>query len=130
MRRSIISAVPHPHAETIYLLEELRMPDGSGPLYNEREIDHMIDVKDLTDAIRQIWYVSALFVGGGLAFLLSGAERRRTGYRAIFHGGIATVIILLVIAGLILYSAGASSLCSFTSCCSRREPGPFPTATV
>jgi integral membrane protein (TIGR01906 family) len=62
----------------------------------------MIDVKDLTDAIRQIWYVSVLVVVGGLGYLLSGAERRKTGYRAIFHGGIATVSILLVIAGLIL----------------------------
>ena len=78
------------------------MPDGSGPLYNEREIDHMIDVKNLTDAIRQIWFVSVVLVVGGLGYLLSGTERRKSGYRAIFHGGITTVSILLVIAGLIL----------------------------
>lgn len=91
-----------PASQTIYLLEELMLPDGSGPLYNEREIGHMIDVKQLTDAIRRIWYVSAVVLATVLVYLLTNEERRRVGYRTIFHGGLATVIILLAIAGLIL----------------------------
>ena len=92
-----------PSAETIYLLEELMLPDGSGSLYNEREIEHMVDVKDLTDAIRRIWYGSVVLLIGGLGYLLAGEQRRPAGRRAVYHGGLATVIVLLVIAGLILF---------------------------
>ena len=43
-----------PAAEVIHLLEELRLPCTDRPLYNESEIDHMIDVKNLADVIRWI----------------------------------------------------------------------------
>ncbi|WP_420643092.1 TIGR01906 family membrane protein [Candidatus Leptofilum sp.] len=87
-----------PSEEVIFLLEELRLPDSDEPLYNEREIGHMIDVKDLTDAIRTIWWITAVLILLGLVFLLSQPALRSVGYRAIYQGGWATVIILAAIA--------------------------------
>ena len=87
-----------PSAETIYLLEDLRLPNSNDPLYNEAEISHMVDVKNLTDAIRNIWWITAVLVVLGLAFLLSQPALRPVGYRAIYQGGWATVIILAAIA--------------------------------
>ncbi|WP_420630445.1 TIGR01906 family membrane protein [Candidatus Leptofilum sp.] len=87
-----------PSEEAIFLLEELRLPNSDEPLYNEREIGHMIDVKDLTDAIRTIWWITAVLIVVGLGFLLSQPALRAVGYRAIYQGGWATVIILAGIA--------------------------------
>ncbi len=89
---------PEPSDEVIYLLEELRLPNSNDPLYNEAEISHMVDVKDLTDAIRTIWWMTAVLVILGLGFLLSQPALRAVGYRAIYQGGWATVIILAAIA--------------------------------
>jgi integral membrane protein (TIGR01906 family) len=87
-----------PSAEVIYLLEDLRLPNSNDPLYNEAEIGHMVDVKNLTDAIRTIWWVTAVLVVLGLGFLLAQPAMRSVGYRAILQGGLATVIILAAIA--------------------------------
>lgn len=91
-----------PAEEVIYLLEEQQLPDGSGPLYNEAEIGHMVDVKNVTDAIQRLWWVSAVIVVGGLLLLLTRPETRQQGYRAILGGGIATTLVLLGIALFIL----------------------------
>ncbi|MBK8905949.1 MAG: TIGR01906 family membrane protein [Anaerolineaceae bacterium] len=89
---------PEPSEEVIYLLEDLRLPNSEEPLYNEREIGHMLDVKDLTDAIRTIWWVTAVLITLGLIFLLVQPALRPVAYRAIFQGGLATVIVLAAIA--------------------------------
>ena len=89
---------PEPSEEVIFLLEDLRLPNSDAPLYNEREIGHMLDVKNLTDGIRTLWWIAAVLVIVGLAFLLLQPTLRSTGYRAIYQGGLATVIILAAIA--------------------------------
>ncbi len=89
---------PEPSEEVIYLLEDLRLPNSDEPLYNDAEIIHMRDVKDLTDGIRTLWWITAVLVVIGLAFLLSQPALRAVGYRAIYQGGLATVIILAAIA--------------------------------
>lgn len=91
-----------PAVEVIFLLEEQQMPDGSGPLYDAEEIGHMLDVKNVTDAVGRIWLVSAVIVAGGLLALLWSRETRPAGYRAILGGGIATTAVLLFIALFIL----------------------------
>ena len=88
--------------EVIYMLEALRRPGTDSPLYNNDEIDHMIDVKNLTDIIRQIAYVSGAIVIVGLAILLIPSRTRPFGWRTMMLAGLATVIILGVIALLIL----------------------------
>ena len=89
---------PEPSEEVIFLLEDLRLPNSDDPLYKEREIGHMLDVKDLTDGIRTLWWITAVLVIVGLAYLLLQPVLRSTGYRAIYQGGLATVIILAAIA--------------------------------
>lgn len=93
---------PEPSGEVIHMLEELRLPGTDTPLYNQREIGHMIDVKDVTDGLKRIVWISGLGVIGGLLLLLFPSSTRAEGYRAIFHGGIATTGVLLFIALFIL----------------------------
>lgn len=93
---------PEPAAEAIHLLEALRLPDSDRPLYNEAEIGHMVDVKNLTDAIKRIVYVTGGIVIAGLAILLIPSRTRNFGWRTLMWAGLATVIALAVIALTIL----------------------------
>ncbi len=87
-----------PATEVIIMLEKQQLPDGSGPLYSQDEIGHMLDVKNVVDAIRRVWWASAIIVVGGLLLLLLQRESRHAGYAAIMGGGIATTAVLLLIA--------------------------------
>jgi integral membrane protein (TIGR01906 family) len=91
-----------PAEQVIFMLERQRLPGSDDPLYNDREIGHMLDVKHLTDAIRRLSRVATFLVAAGLAFLLAAPATRREGYKALWHGGLATVILLLAIALFIL----------------------------
>ena len=91
-----------PAAEVIHLLEALRLPGTDRPLYNESEIDHMIDVKNLADVIRWIAYIAGAVVIIGLAILLIPRPTRPFGWRTLMLAGLGTVVILGVIALLIL----------------------------
>jgi len=93
---------PQPAEEVIYLLEEQTIPGSDEPLYNEREIGHMVDVKRVTDGIGRVRFVAAAVVLLGLSILLWNRSSRREGYRAILHGGITTAAILLALALFIL----------------------------
>lgn len=94
---------PEPAEEVIYILEDIRLPeDQTQPLYNEREIKHMLDVKNLTDNIRYLWWAATVLVVGGLVALIARPETRLTAYQAIYGGGWATIIILTGIALFIL----------------------------
>lgn len=50
------------HADTSYLAD-LRFEDGT-PLYNERELKHMDDVKTVTQGALRVWYLSLALLGG------------------------------------------------------------------
>ena len=93
---------PQPAEEVIFLLEDQVIPGTDEPLYNEREIGHMVDVKKVTDGIGRVRFVAAAIVLLGLAVLLWNRPTRREGYRAILHGGITTTAILLALALFIL----------------------------
>jgi integral membrane protein (TIGR01906 family) len=76
----------------IEFLGDLRFPDGS-PVYNERELSHMLDVKNVTQAALAVWRLSLV----GLVFLalwawLGGwvAAYRR----GLSRGGFLTAILL------------------------------------
>jgi integral membrane protein (TIGR01906 family) len=92
---------PGPAEDAIVILEELTLPGSDESLYNQREIGHMLDVKRLTDIFAQAIWPLAVIVIGGLLFLLSAAERREEGYRAIRSGGLLTTGTLLAIIALI-----------------------------
>ncbi len=93
---------PEPAAEVIYLLEELRLPGSDRPLYNDDEIGHMIDVKNMADAMKRIAYVAGGIVVVGLAIMLIPRHSRHYGWRTLMMGGLATVIALGAIALFIL----------------------------
>lgn len=95
-----------PADAVIFLLEDLRLPDTDVPLYNQREIGHMLDVKNLADTFRRIMWVVAVVVVGGLIFLIARINTRLDGYRALFQGGLLTTGILLVMLVLILLAWG------------------------
>lgn len=93
-----------PAEEVIYLLEDLRLPGSTEPLYNKSEIDHMLDVKKLVDTFYILMWVSLALVIGGLLFLIIRPNSRFEGYKTLFHGGSLTVGILLVMLVMILVS--------------------------
>lgn len=93
---------PEPADEVIFMLEDLRLPGTDRSLYNVEEIGHMIDVKNLTDTIRQVAYISGAIVIVGLAFLLIPVRTRPYGWRTLMYAGLGTVIALAVIALTIL----------------------------
>lgn len=81
--------------EDVSYLGDQSFPDGT-PLYNERELSHMVDVKELTQMVLKFWVL-------GLAVLIAvGAAAWRFGVWADFQdwlsrGGQAAVIIVLVL---------------------------------
>ena len=91
-----------PAEEVIYILEDLRLPGSDTPLYNEREISHMLDVKIVADAMKNITIAAMFIVVGGLTFFFVQPTLHAVGYRTLMHSGIATVSILLLIALFIL----------------------------
>lgn len=93
-----------PAEEVIYLLEELRLPDTDQPLFNQREIGHMLDVKKLVDTFRTITWIVTIIVVVGLIFLLVQRKSRVEGYKALKYGGLLTTGILLAILVLISLS--------------------------
>ncbi|MCP5095157.1 MAG: DUF1461 domain-containing protein [Chloroflexi bacterium] len=88
---------PEPASETIYLLEEMVLPGSGDPVYNEREIGHMFDVKVVADAFRTAFWVMAIIGVAGYGFLLARSGTRLDAFRAIFHGGVFTAGLLIVI---------------------------------
>ena len=93
-----------PSDEVIFLLEDLRISDTDQALYNQREIGHMLDVKNLVDFFNQVFQVVGIFSLAGVIYLLARPESRIEAYRAIMYGGVLTAAILLVMVVLILIS--------------------------
>lgn len=91
-------------AETaIVMLAAQQLPHADTPLYNQRELNHLVDVKHITDVIRWLALVTAVPVIGGLLFLLRQPRTRQEGYLALGQGGVFTVILLSGVATLILF---------------------------
>jgi integral membrane protein (TIGR01906 family) len=88
---------PDPAGESIVLLQELRLPGSDQPLYNQREIGHMIDVKVVADAFQTAFWILVLLVVGGLILLFGWRESRDQGAKAIQNGGLLTVIIVIAV---------------------------------
>lgn len=76
-------------------LSSQKLADGS-PLYNDREMSHMIDVKNLIQKALIVWYV----ISGIL--LLAGILSWRTPWKKDFwqsvsHGGYLTILVILLV---------------------------------
>ncbi len=95
---------PESAQQVINLLEDLQLPGGESPLYNQREIGHMLDVKNVINTIRTLSWILAGVIVGGLIFLFIRPETRVQGYKAIMYGGAFTTGFLLIMMVLILVS--------------------------
>ena len=86
-------------------LGDLQFDDGT-PLYNERELRHMQDVKNVTRSALRIWYISlALLLGLGLWAWFGGWWQyfllglKRGGWLMV---GLAALIGAIVIVGIVI----------------------------
>jgi len=82
-------------------LAQVMLPHTAAPLYNERELAHLLDVKQRTDFIRHLAWLTTIPVLGGLLFLLRRPETRPVAYAALRRGG-AKGEALVFCLGLIL----------------------------
>jgi integral membrane protein (TIGR01906 family) len=76
-------------------LGDLTFEDGS-PLYNERELSHMLDVKNLTQAALKVWYL-ALVALLGLGIWAWRANWLAEYKQMLGSGGKATLIFIAVL---------------------------------
>jgi integral membrane protein (TIGR01906 family) len=88
----------------IEFLADLRFNDGS-PVYNERELKHMVDVKNVVNAALNVWLIAL----GVMLLLTIWARRQKWGqaYRdGLRRGGWLTVILVGAIIFFVLLSFG------------------------
>ena len=95
-----------PAEKAIDMLALQKLPHTGAPLYNQRELSHMIDVKQLTDAIRWIALVTAVIVLGGLTFLLVRPQTRWLANLSLGQGGLVTFALLTGLTAFILFGWG------------------------
>jgi integral membrane protein (TIGR01906 family) len=87
--------------DDIQFLAVQQLPDGS-PLYNERELSHMVDVKILVQQMLTAWWI-LLIVLIGLAVWAWRGNWLRDYVRALGRGGLLTVILIaLILVGVAL----------------------------
>jgi integral membrane protein (TIGR01906 family) len=79
----------------ISFLADQRLPDGS-PLYNERELSHMLDVKIVLQRALGVWGI-LLLVLTGLVFWSWRSGWLPDLFRALAHGSIATLVIIAMV---------------------------------
>jgi integral membrane protein (TIGR01906 family) len=91
------------NAEDIDFLGDQTFPDGS-PLYNDRELSHMHDVKDVTRMLTTIGtIVVALFVLSGVALALRPATHFKL-QSGLLQGSIFTLGLLIALIGSVAIS--------------------------
>ncbi len=89
----------------ISYLGDLKFDDGS-PLYNERELSHMVDVKRVTQSALNVWYLSlaSLIMLGAWSWRGDWTQTYRQG---LMRGGwlmvgLAAAIGLIVVIGILI----------------------------
>ncbi len=87
--------------QDISFLSEKNLDDGT-PLFNERELGHMVDVKNLIKYMLVVWIVvGAILVG--FRFLYGALKRSDIFWTAISMGGWLTVgLVAVILAGILL----------------------------
>lgn len=92
------------NSEGIDFLGELKFLDGS-PVYNERELRHMVDVKRVVQATLRVWYV--VLIGFIFSGLLAYKQGWMMDYRAaLAKGGRLTIWLLGLILVFVLVGFG------------------------
>ena len=80
-------------------LASLQFPNGA-PFFNERELDHMVDVKKVMQVAFAVLGVTILLVAVIVVVLGRSPEGRQAIRQGLFSGGVLMLVILL---GLLLY---------------------------
>lgn len=90
--------------ETIQLLAEQTLPDGAS-LYSQAELDHMVDVKHLTDFIRGLSGATWLIAGLAIGWLVYKKQPLIV-LRAVSKGSLlaASLFVVLMISSAFLWS--------------------------
>jgi len=88
----------------INFLSDLSFASGES-LYNERELGHMLDVKNVVQAALKVWYATLILLAGLGAWAWFGGWRREYG-RGLGRGGWLTVILFGTILVLVILSFG------------------------
>ena len=91
---------PDRPVEAIRLLREQTL--GGVQIYSQGELDHMIDVKRLTDIILRIAWATGVIVIGGTLVLVWRSETRGAALNGLFNGAVLTAGILAGISAYIL----------------------------
>ena len=84
-------------------LARIEFPEGD-PIYSEREIRHLMDVKSVVKAAVVIYAVALLGAISFLFLLFRRRESRAVGWRAIRDGGLLTLALLSAV-GLLALTA-------------------------
>lgn len=92
------------NAEGIEFLGDLRFEDGTA-VYNERELRHMVDVKNALQAALTVWYISLAGLAG-LAFWAWRGRWWETFRQGLVRGGWLTIFLVGTIILLVLVSFG------------------------
>jgi integral membrane protein (TIGR01906 family) len=79
----------------ISFLADQKLADGS-PLYNERELSHMSDVKNVLQGMISAWYL-LIAILSGLGLLAYWNRWKVFFWQAISRGGFATIGLIIVI---------------------------------
>ncbi|TLN00002.1 TIGR01906 family membrane protein [bacterium] len=69
-----------------------RQTNGAQPLYNQRELDHMVDVQNVFQSTWKGGWIAVLFLLGSSIWLLSSAGSRRLFARSIEIAGLGTAV--------------------------------------
>lgn len=85
--------------EDISFLENLKMADGS-QLYNNRELSHMVDVKNLVQAALMVWRI--VFISFLLIIIVLAITKHQQIIRSLlFISGISTLGIIFLILAMV-----------------------------
>ena len=86
---------PEPAATAVRFLESQRLPGTNQPLYNERELAHLVDVKHLTDRIAGWSETLNWLLGLGLLALVAWPATRFAAVKAFQRGAAFSFFLLL-----------------------------------
>jgi integral membrane protein (TIGR01906 family) len=86
------------NSQGIDFLANLRLPDGS-PLYNDRELRHMSDVKGVVHGALIAWWASLIVVLAGVFYLLWRDPVKMA--RSLQYGAVLTIVLLAGVLSLV-----------------------------
>ena len=85
---------PEPAATAVRFLESQHLPDTDQPLYNERELAHLVDVKQLTDRLGRWSETLNWLLGLSLLALLAWPATRLAAVKAFQRGAVLSFFLL------------------------------------